>query len=205
MSSTPRFPLSWPTGWTRTRPRERLRAKFAKRSQGQYGSHLAELSVDQATWRLELELGRLQVEGEILSTNVALRLDGRPRSDQKEPADPGAAVYFTLLGKPQVLACDRWTRTADNIAAIAAHIEALRAIERYGVGTLAQAFSGYTALPPSTEDWWTVLAVDPHAGLDSIEEAFRKLAKLNHPDAGGTHDAMARLTRAREQARAARR
>jgi phenylpropionate dioxygenase-like ring-hydroxylating dioxygenase large terminal subunit len=33
--------------------------------------------------------------------------------------------------------CDRYTRVADNIAAIAAHIDATRAIERHGVDDCA--------------------------------------------------------------------
>jgi hypothetical protein len=57
-------------------------------------------------------------------------------------------VYFKLHGKDRVLACDKWDRVADNIAAIAAHIDAIRRQDRYGVGTIDQAFAGYSALPP---------------------------------------------------------
>jgi len=153
--------------------------------------------------RLEGELDRLNASEVVLSTNIALRLDGLPRSGQGEPSDPGVAVYFRLLGKPRTLACDRWDRVADNMAAIAGHVAAIRAVDRYGVGTLEQAFAGYAALPASTEEWWLVLGVEPNATIEEVEEAFRDLAKRHHPDAGGAPGEMARLTAAREAARRA--
>jgi hypothetical protein len=133
-----------------------------------------------------------------------VRLDGLPRSGQAEPRDPGAAVYFTLKRAERCLACDRWDRVSDNIAAIAQHIDALRRIDRYGVGTLDQAFAGYAQLPERAgRDWWTVLGVEPDAPLAVIEEAFRDRARVLHPDTGGNHDAMASLTAARTEARRA--
>mgnify|MGYP000712282402 CR=1 FL=1 len=136
-----RYPLTWPAGWKRTPTAQRARARFR--------SGRTELSIYEATQRLQGELERLErgIGGVVLSTNVETRLDGMPRSDRRAPADPGAAVYFRLKGQPRCLACDKWDRVADNIAAIAAHIEAIRAVDRYGVGTLDQAFAGYAALP----------------------------------------------------------
>lgn len=191
-----RFPLSWPTGWGRTGRAHRRRAAF--RSRG------AALSAWAAVQRLSDELGRLGATGEVLSTNLETRLDGLPRSGQAEPADPGVAVYFRLKGQPRCLACDKWDRVADNIAAIAQHIDALRRIDRYGVGTLEQAFAGYAALPPAACEWWLVLGVGPDASLETIEDAFRSAMRSAHPDRGGSHEAMVRLNAARDAARAAR-
>jgi hypothetical protein len=207
-SSAERYPLTWPAGWKRTPARQRGRAQFGRiaRELREGVSRYAgkrRLSVSDALERLQAELDRLGAANGLVSTNVALRLDGRPRSDRGEPADPGAAVYFQLEGKPRCLACDRWDRVADNIGAIAAHIEALRGIDRYGVGTLDQAFTGYTALAPTEFDWWIVLGVKQDATLDQVEEAFRRLAKEHHPDVGGSHAEMSKLTAAREAARAA--
>lgn len=204
--SQQRYPLAWPAGWRRTRPADRQRARFSQSSRkwssdGQHSWRAAsELSIATATKRLLLELDRLGAANEILSTNLVLRLDGLPRSDAREPQDPGAAVYFQLDGKPRTLACDRWLRVADNIAAIAAHIEAIRAVDRYGVGTLEQAFAGYAALPAG-EQWFEVLGVLPTASLEQLDDAYRKLAKAAHPDVGGSHDQMARLNQARETGR----
>jgi len=205
-----RWPLAWPAGWRRTPKEQRRRARFLalSTSTGTYPGGQTytrtsrnELSVAAAIKRLEDELRLLGATDELLSTNVETRLNGLPRSDRREPADPGAAVYFRLKKTPQCLACDRWDRVADNIAALAAHIDALRRIERYGVGTLEQAFAGYKQLPAGPADWWIILGLRPSATLDQVEDKFRELARKAHPDAGGTHDTMARLTAAREAAR----
>lgn len=205
-----RYPLSWPTGWKRTLAHQRRRAEFSRvvkaynQATGKTErSGARALTVYDALQRLTAELDRLGASEEILSTNVQVRLDGLPRSGQAEPGDPGAAVYFTLKKKPTVLACDRWDRVADNIAAIAQHIDALRRIDRYGVGTLEQAFAGYAALPPAATEWWLILGVQPNATLEHVEAAYRELARLAHPDAGGDHDQMARLNAARDDARRA--
>jgi hypothetical protein len=190
-----RYPLSWPAGWRRTGPSQRRRAPF--RDHGQ------RLTVWAAIGRLDRELRLLGATDELLSTNVVTRLDGQPRSGQPEPADPGAAVYFKLKRQDRCLACDTWDRVADNIAAIAQHIDAIRRIDRYGVGTIEQAFAGYASLPSGVQSWWDVLGVNAHATLDEVEEAFRRLAKSAHPDVGGSHERMAALTGARDAARKA--
>jgi hypothetical protein len=211
-----RYPLSWPIGWARTPSGTRTRATFGKTSTT-YGTADAagnrprrdvrrQLTPADAALRLDKEIERLGGGDAILSTNLRLRLDGVPRSDQGEPSDPGAAVYFSLSARQAIcLACDRWDRVADNIAALAAHIDALRRIERYGVGKLEQAFRGYLALPPMAGgvEWWRVLDVSADATLEDVEAAFRAKARDAHPDRGGDGATMARLSEAREAARRA--
>jgi hypothetical protein len=123
--------------------------------------------------RLQREIDLLGGADAILSTNVELRLDGRPRSDRAEPPDAGVAFYFRLNGKPIVLACDKWDRVADNITAIAKHIEAMRGMDRWGVGNKAQAFAGYEALP-APEQWWQV-RIDPGRRLLILTRAVPAL------------------------------
>lgn len=194
--SIPRYPLEWPVGWIRTQPHRRQIASFStKRSVN------GRLSVMQSSERLEREIERLGARHPVLSTNVSLRLDGRPRSDD-EPKDPGVALYFEFKARATVFACDRFTRVADNIAAIAAHIDALRRVERYGVGSLEQALSGYKALPSDTAaNWRNVFGfgVDQRVTLDMLDSAYKARAKVDHPDIdGGSHDAMAHVNRARD-------
>ena len=192
-----RYPLAWPLQWTRTSPHARARAHFK--------SYRQAMTVATALQRLSGELARLGATHEVLSTNVQTRLDGMPRSGQAEPSDPGAALYFKLKGQDRCLACDKWTRIADNIAALAQHIDALRRIERYGVGTMEQAFAGYAALPPdASTDWWIVLGVRADASQDEVDRAFREQSKRAHPDQGGRHEDMARLSAARAAAKARR-
>jgi hypothetical protein len=137
----------------------------------------------------------------VVSSNVPRGEKGAPLGSAAEPKDPGVAVYFQFKGRPTTLACDAWTRAADNMTAIAQHIDALRRIKRYRVGTLDQVFAGYAALTAGAASWWDVLGVRPNATLSDVEDAFRRLAKEHHPDAGGSHEAMARLAAARDTAR----
>lgn len=195
--SIPRYPLEWPLGWKRTSPFARQRASF-----GTKHSADGRLSVARATDRLQAELDRLGATDTVLSSNVSLRLDGRPRSEG-EPNDPGVACYFRFKKKPTVMACDKWNRVADNIAALAAHIDALRRIERYGVGTIEQALAGYKALPADTAaDWRAVFGFKPgRVERHQLDQVYRELAREYHPDV--THDdgaKMAHLNRARDYA-----
>lgn len=200
--------MSWPAGWPRTPRHQRTRSPFGRGvrkvdaiTNTHIGTSKQPLSVAEALKRLSRELRLLGATAETLSTNVAIRLDGLPYRNQKEPDDVGAAVYFKLKNEDRCLACDRWTRVADNIAALAQHIDALRRIERYGVGTIEQAFRGYAALPPAVTEWWIILGVSPNATLDQVDAKFKELAGTAHPDRGGTHEQMARLSEARQAAR----
>jgi hypothetical protein len=110
-------------------------------------------------------------------------------------------VYFRFKGRATVLACDRYTRVADNITAMASHIDALRRIDRYGVGTLEQALAGYKALPAdSAADWRAVFgfAATERITAEQLHQRFRLRARDAHPDRGGSDDAMAHLNRARD-------
>lgn len=207
-----RYPLSWPVGWPRSRPSDRKRASFSRVVKGYSQSLQATVSMGNkpltmfdAIKRLQAELERLGATDELLSTNIETRLDGMPRSGQAAPKDPGAACYFKLKGKDTVLACDRWDRVEDNVAAIAQHIDALRRIDRYGVGTMAQAFAGYAALPPKGGDtnWRAVLGFEAsmnHITREQVIARHRDLARNHHPDAGGDPETMARLNAARDTA-----
>lgn len=183
------YPLCWPAGWERTPAQRRKLSQFARRS-------LASARV----FVLD-ELRLLRGQNVVISTNVVLRNDGLPRSGQKAPDDPGVAVYFGLKGKPKALACDRWTRVEDNLWAIGKHIEAIRGQERWGVGTLDQAFLGYDALPAPSTNWWDVLGVERDAGLETIQAAYRVLAHKTHPDTGGSQEEFIRVQSAYEAAR----
>jgi hypothetical protein len=157
--------------------------------------------------RLVDQLGRLEAGAIIVSTNMELTRYGEPRADRKAPDDPGVAVYFELHGKDRVLACDKWDSVAGNMAAIANHIDAIRRVDRYGVGTLDQAFAGYDALPPpgahNRPPWRKVFNFADDAAVDSdaIAARYRDLARQFHPDMqGGSHEAMAMLNEARDAA-----
>lgn len=192
------FPLSWPAGWPRTPGHSRAFARFGTRTRRGTESYARsrDVTVDDATQRVLAELGRMGAREIIISTNLALRRDGLPRSDQREPADPGVAVYWTdRTGADRCMAVDRYTKTAGNLAALAATLEAMRAIERHGgAEILDRAFTGFTALPPPaaaarSEPWWEVLGVARDAHAADVEAAYRRRRSEAHPDRGGSADA----------------
>ncbi|RDI25200.1 DnaJ-like protein [Pseudacidovorax intermedius] len=201
------FPLQWPVGWKRTDAAARAVGRFVSRG-GHSGKLLTteSISIHAATVRLKDELGKMAVADDdlVLSTNLTLRLDGMPRSGQAEPSDPGAAVYWLdpWTNAPRCMAIDRYTKVAQNIAALAATIEAMRAIERHGGAlVLERAFTGFTALPApgSAGTWWEVLEVTPDATAEQVQAAHRRLAAAHHPDRGGDAKRMAEVNRARDE------
>jgi hypothetical protein len=189
------YPLTWPQGWPRKKSYQRSRAKFS--TSGRV------LSVMDGIQRVLLELERLGVKRDdlVISTDIPTRLDGLPRSD-RSVADPGVAVYWRKGKDTRCMAIDRYDRVADNLAAIAATLEAMRAIERHGgAEILDRAFTGFVALP-APEQWWQVLGVAENATGEEIDAAWRRLAARHHPDRGGDNAQMARINAARDQGHA---
>ena len=144
------FPLSWPAGWKRSRNPEC--SKFGKRK-ANAGSYIykARITIGEAVRDLLDELRKMGVpdHGVIISTNLKLRLDGLPYSQQKEPDDAGVSVWWKKGKVNRVIALDKYNRIADNIYAVAKTIEALRGIDRWGSGEiLERTFTGFDALPP---------------------------------------------------------
>lgn len=183
------FPLQWPTGHPRTRqPR---RSNFAARS------------IAAAFEELRREMRLLKATAVVMSSNIPLRRDGLPLSGVREPKDPGVAVYFRLRTGPHVIACDRWDRVSDNITAIARHVGAIRGMDRWGCGSLEQAFAGYRALAAvdARKPWWEVLGMTERATTAAaVRERFHALAKLHHPDRGENPNQMAEITAAYNEA-----
>lgn len=133
---------------------------------------------------------RLKQSGNTTGRTAAIR--------PAKPDDPGVAVYFQIGGEPHCLPCDTYLLVEHNIAAIAAHIEATRAIERHGVASVREMFSGFAALP-APQKWFEILGVSAGSNADVIRAAYRALAAKRHPDRpGGSHDAMSELNKARD-------
>jgi hypothetical protein len=182
------FPLAWPSGMPRTKSRE--------------SSRFVDKTVAISLRALKEELERLRAGYVVISTNIPLKANGDPYSDPGRMPDPGCAVYFQMKNRSYCLPCDKWITVEENMYAIAKHIEAMRGMERWGVGSVEQMFAGFKQLAAENEgpSWWGVLQVRACATVDEIETAYRSLAKVSHPDSPtGSHDAMAALNAAREQ------
>ena len=184
-------PLSWPADVPRTRSRRSGRFKIG-------GSN--RLTVAQAFDRLSDELDRFEGRRAELSADFEQTRTGRPSLSWKRSADPGCVVLFTRRGKDYCLPCDTYDDLAQNIAAIAAHLDAVRAIERHGVATVDQMMGAFVALP-APRQWFDVLGVRPDSPLEVAEAAYRSLARDNHPDVGGDADAMSEINAAMQIAR----
>lgn len=193
------YPLQWPPGWKRTERFRRVAARFSRNGRV--------LTVNDGVERVLAELARLGIHRDdiVISSNLPTRLDGLPRSDARRPEDTGAAVYWRTANQkstkaPKCMAIDRYTLVEDNLAAIAATLEAMRAIERHGgAEILDRAFTGFVALP-APEQWFTVLGVSAHASREQIIDAHRALAMKHHPDRPGGNDSeMARINAARDE------
>ena len=191
-------PLDWPRGWERTEWRRpgpfddtTLYVEINGKGYGRNGV-LAELRL-------------LGADDVVVSTNLQLRRDGLPYSNQKQPADPGVAVWFNLGGEERVLACDRYDRVEQNLRAIVVHVAAMRGMERWGVGSMAQAFAGFTPLPEQAggRPWWEILGVERTASIGQIESAYRRRARDVHPDLAGSREGWDELELAMRQAKEA--
>jgi len=79
----------------------------------------------------------------------------------------------------------------------------LRGQERWGVGSVEQAFRGYLALPGPGEStgskWWEVLGLKINATAEQAREAYRFLVKKHHPDAGGDAELFRRVQQAYQE------
>lgn len=210
------YPLQWPVGWKRTAPASRTEARFgkARRLEG-YGDNkwwisARDLTIAEGTQRVLAELKRVGLERDdvVISTNLRLRLDGLPHLNQSEPTDPGVAVYWRDRSGDKVMAIDLYDRVADNLAAVAATLDAMRAIERHGgAAILDRAFTGFTALPAPIvtgmkRHWSDVFGFARGAtvGREDVAARYRQLAAQHHPDRGGDPAKMAEINQARDEA-----
>lgn len=204
------YPLQWPVGQPRTPPGRHQEARFYSSyrktsisGEFNYRVHSA-MTIAGALQRLRKQIALLGASDLVVSSNMQMRNDGLPLSRSREPDDPGVAVYCRFRGQTRCFPCDRWDRLADNIAAVAAHIGAMRSMDRWGVGSIDQLFAGYKALPAMGESrhWWQTL------GFKELPTRF-ELAKLaavdllhsHHPDKGGNVNQAAEINDALDQAR----
>lgn len=202
-------PLCWPSGKARTPAAERKQGRFGKRNSNGWG--LKELTVAEGRDRVLAALDRFTRAGQnyrvpadtiIISSDLALRNDGLPRSGQREPTDPGVAIYFELDGQQQCIPCDVYTRIADNMAAVADCIESLRTLERHDADLMRAAFTGFAQLASpeamAMPHWRSVLT--DSNDLAEVRQAYRRASRDAHPDRGGSAEAFHRVQQAWEQA-----
>jgi hypothetical protein len=169
------------------------------------------------------KLGASEVVIECFLRRSEIRMDGWPRSDARTPSHPGVAVHFDTqkLGHLRY-ATDRYRDWKHNLRAIALGLQALRAVDRYGITRGGEQYRGFGELPAGLAMPAHKMSVEEaakfvckHAGmpeaswgglLDSISSgrpemqygpAYRMAAKRLHPDTGGSVDEFQTLQEAK--------
>jgi hypothetical protein len=123
-----------------------------------------------------------------------LRLDGLPRAD-RHARTPGVVLSFTarkVPGSPALrYEVSTFTRWQDNVRAIALGLEALRAVDRYGVTKRGEQYAGWKQLQAG--------GPSPDRGAAIIREHgdVRAALMATHPDHGGDANDFADVQAAR--------
>lgn len=197
------YPLRWPHDWERTAPDQRSRATFGKWS----STGMKPLTVSAAVERIDAVVDLMD---DLMGFEVCTDLPpqrGRSALAQ-EPEDTGAVAYWeTWDGEPRCIAIDQYDRVADNLAAIAATLNAIRSVERHGgVEVMKRVFTGFAALPRTdgAKPWYEVFGCRSDEGTEKVQALYRKFRSQHHPDRGGDSARFAELQEAWDNFRAVR-
>lgn len=148
---------------------------------------------------LTRELNHLQARQIVLQADVGrhqIKRDGMLYADAT-PRTPGVILAFSSKHGPLSYPADAFDRWQDNLRAIALSLEALRAVDRYGVTKRAQQYRGWQALPAPNGDHFdyesagrfilSVLGLEAHGPIvaGGWAERIRQAELKTHPDHGG--------------------
>lgn len=132
---------------------------------------------------LDTELRALDARNVVLQLDVTdrdIRIDGQIRANAK-PGSPAVRLVFDSRHGPLGYGCDRHAAWEHNVRAIALGMQALRAVDRWGIGQGAQ-YRGYRELTTATDPEHLIrqsAGVGPHMPLD---RAWRAARAATHPD-----------------------
>jgi hypothetical protein len=164
---------------------------------------------------LERELGKIGARAAVLEIDVQpwdLRQDGRLRANAR-PQGPRVVVSAETTHGPMQWPCDTFRHFEANVYAIALTLEKLRAIDRYGVTTHGEQYTGWIAIPAATggtdpvDEAWALLVTTAECDgplpvhertREAAVKLFLKAVRVAHPDAGGTADQFDAIVRARD-------
>lgn len=171
-------------------------------------THVRSMTRFRASWTdtatlLDRELQHLSAKNVVIQADCdrdQIRLDGFLRSDAKLRG-PGVVLSFDSKHGQLSYPCDTYTDYKANIRAIALALEALRAVDRYGVTRQAEQYKGWAKLAgpggPFSDAraaamWMTsVGGIATNNILGSAEEfraTYRDIAAKLHPDRNNGDD-----------------
>ena len=178
---------NWP-GVLRT-DRQRVRSQF----NSSYSDTLELLDRELRMLRATVTVVQIAVnEGQV-------RRDGKLRA-AAYPDHPGVILSFDTKAGHFRYAGDRFTHWHANLRAIALGLEALRKIERYGIGSGTEQYTGYLQIEAADRP----MSVDEARAFFAQHGDFRTAARKFHPDFGGDPLMFKRLNDARRILDAAR-
>lgn len=166
--------------------------------------------------RLEREMRHLGATNIVILVDAdhsEIRNDGWPRSTMR-PKTMGVVVTFSTpaLGSLRYEA-GKFNAWEQNLRAIVMTLERLRAVDRYGC-TKGEQYTGWKKLPGGAgpivgSEWASVEAAMRFLCLigqpstlsilpSDLDMVYRAAARKAHPDAGGSHEVMSKVNRAKE-------
>lgn len=178
--------------WSRPAPTHRRRSNFKT----QFSSTMT---------LLKRELARLGAREIVLQIDVResdIRLDGWLRANAR-PSSPRCAIAFQSKFGPLIYYGDAFDDWADNIRAIALGLEALRKVDRYGITSRGEQYTGWKALPAGDAELTPraaaelIVEIIPEDGYNAAgmlrvaaeyRVGYRRAALFCHPDRGNHAD-----------------
>lgn len=117
-----------------------------------------------------------------------------PRNGGKGESGP-ATVHYWLNDQKQDLSCSRFHYYRENLRALYMILNALRLAQERGIlRELARAAAALLGPgEPQKRPAHEILGVYPDAPVEVAEAAYKALARLRHPDHGGTEEEMKML------------
>jgi hypothetical protein len=132
--------------------------------------------------KLEYEIGLLNGHDVIIGGDFReedLRLDGMLRSNARNPSHPGIELSFDSAHGRLVYATDVCEYWQHNVRSIALGLEALRAVDRFGISRKGEQYAGWLQLGSSDD------LVQKGRALVEIAGGLQLAIKQHHPDLGG--------------------
>jgi hypothetical protein len=168
---------------------------------------------------LDREVALLGAEHFVIEADFSesdIRLDGLPRANARQPEFPGVRVAFESKHGPLVYQTDVCAFWQHNVRSIALGLEALRAVDRYGISGRAEQYTGFRAIeaPRVASTFNTVEAAlawlqsedcagFSGAGALNIRSLVKHAMNQHHPDRGGDPAKWTKVEQARQMLKSA--
>jgi len=137
---------------------------------------------DDTVNRLLDEIDRLDGSDILIGAGLSaddIRLDGLPRANARQPLHPGVEVSFATRKGRMAYATDVCAYWQHNVRSIALGLEALRAVDRYGITHKGEQYVGFAQLSAGETP------ADRGRRLAEAAGGVKQAMIRHHPDHGG--------------------